>query len=318
MSNLSQPHLHSEARAYEFVEGVLWPHGPVCPRCGGLDRIGKLNGKSTRPGVYKCYECRKPFRVTVGTIFEKSHIPLHKWLQAVLLLCSSKKGFSARQFARILDLTPTSAWFMAHRLREAMREGALDALTGVVEVDETVYGRAATHPKGRQKYPTSMHKNIVLSLVERGGKVRSFHIENMSVSQIIPVVNANVSRETQLMTDKARYYANRLRDYASHDRVDHSKDEYVRHEEGRPAIHTNTIENVFSVFKRGMRGVYQHCKEKHLHRYLAEFDFRYNARSALGVEDLERAEKALRGVAGKRLTYRKARPGRAQQEGEQA
>ncbi|MGH9638312.1 MAG: IS1595 family transposase, partial [Candidatus Angelobacter sp.] len=168
-SKLSQPHLHSEAAAYNFVEAILWPHGPVCPRCGSLDRIGKLTGKSTRRGVYKCYSCRKPFRVTVGTIFEKSHIPLHKWLQAFLLMAGSKKGFSARQFARTLDLTPTSAWFMAHRIREAMREGALDAFTGIVEIDETIYGRAATHPKGRRikatsrtnRITNSAHKNVI-------------------------------------------------------------------------------------------------------------------------------------------------------------
>lgn len=322
MSTLSQAHLHDEAAAYRFIENSLWPNGPVCPRCGSLDRIGKLQGKSTRAGVYKCYSCRKPFRVTVGTIFEKSHIPLHQWLQAILLMCASKKGFSARQLARTLDLTPTSAWFMAHRIREAMREGALEPFTGIVEIDETIYGRAATHPVGRRPKQTAKtnritnaaHKNVVLSLVQRGGKVRSFHIEGSTVSQVIPIVNDNVSKEARVMTDSAQIYKYRLGDFASHDRVDHSKDEYVRYEEGRPAIHTNTVEGYYSVFKRGMRGVYQHCKEKHLHRYLAEFDFRYNARSALGVEDLERAERALRGVSGKRLTYRKARPGRANQE----
>jgi transposase-like protein len=310
--------LHDEEAAYRFVEAHLWPHGPVCPRCGGLDRISKMNGKSTRIGVYKCYECRKPFRVTVGTIFEKSHIPLHKWLQAILLLCASKKGFSARQFARMLDLTPTSAWFMAMRIREAMREGALDALTGVVEIDETIFGRAATHPPGRRRgdarITNAAHKNVVLSLVERSGRVRSYHIEGSTVSQVIPIVTENVSRDAAVMTDSAQLYKYRLGDFASHDRVDHSKSEYARHEEGRPLIHTQTVESYFSVFKRGMRGTYQHCKEKHLHRYLAEFDFRHNARSALGVEDLERAEKALRGVKGKRLTYRKARPGSTQQE----
>ena len=277
-----------------------------------------MTGKSTRPGVYKCYSCRKPFRVTVGTVFEKSHIPLHKWLQAILLLCASKKGFSARQLARTLDLTPTSAWFMAMRVREAMREGALDALTGVVEVDETIYGRAATHPPGRRRPDTRItnaaHKNVILSLVQRGGKVRSYHIEGSTVAQVIPIVTENVSREAAVMTDSAQLYKYRLGDFESHDRVDHSKGEYARYELGRHVIHTNTVEGYFSVFKRGMRGVYQHCKEKHLHRYLAEFDFRYNARSALGVEDLERADRALRGVKGKRLTYRKARPGRAQQE----
>jgi transposase-like protein len=308
---LSHPRFQDEQAAYDWVEAHLWPHGPQCPRCGGLDRNTKLNGKSTRIGVYKCKDCRKPYTVKVGTIFEDSHIPMRMWLQAIALLAASKKGISSNQLHRMLGITLKSAWFMSHRIREAMRVGGLKPPMGgeggVVEIDETVYGRAATHPKGRQKYPTSMHKNIVLSLVERGGSVRSFHIENMSVSQTVPLVNANVSRETRLMTDKARYYAQRLRDYASHDRVDHSKDEYVRHEDGRPVIHTNTVEGFFSVFKRGMRGTYQHCKEKHLHRYLAEFDFRYNNRKALGIEDAERAAKMVKGVKGKRLTYRTAR-----------
>jgi hypothetical protein len=180
---------------------------------------------------------------------------------------------------------------------------------GVVEIDETIYGRAATHPKGRKrtanrKYSNSAHKNVLLSLVERGGKVRSFHVAGSTVSEVIPIVQENVSREAQVMTDSAALYRRRLRDFASHDRVDHSKDEYVRYEPGRPVIHTNTVENYFSVFKRGMRGTYQHCKEKHLHRYLAEFDFRYNNRSALGVEDKERTAKSIVGAKGKRLTYR--------------
>jgi transposase-like protein len=308
MSRLSQPHLHDEASAYQFVEAHLWPDGPVCPRCGGLDRIAKLQGKSTRIGVYKCYDCRKLFNVKVGTIFEASHIPLHKWLQAILLLCASKKGFSSHQLARTLDIQVRSAWF---RIREAMRSGELAPMVGVVEIDETIYGRAATHPKGRhydakRKITNSAHKNVILSLVERGGQVRSYHVAGSTVSEVIPIVNANVAQEAAVMTDSAMLYKRRLGHFASHDRVDHSESEYVREEEGRPLIHTNTVEGYFSVFKRGMRGTYQHCKEKHLHRYLAEFDFRYNARVALGVDDEERARRALRGVAGRRLTYRKA------------
>ena len=307
MSSLSQPHLHDEAEAYRFVEAALWPNGPVCHRCGETKRVSKMNGKSTRIGVYKCYVCRKPFRVTVGTVFEASHIPLHKWLQALLLLCSSKKGFSANQLGRTLGIQVRSAWFMGHRIREAMRSGELEPMVGVVEIDETVYGRASTHPQGRQRYSGSQHRNVILSLVQRDGGVRSYHVEGSTVGQVIPIVQENISREAALMTDSAQLYKYQLGKFASHDRVDHSQDEYVRHEEGKPVIHTNTVEGYFSVFKRGMRGTYQHCKEKHLHRYLAEFDFRYNNRSALGVEDLERADKALRGVSGKRLTYRKAR-----------
>jgi hypothetical protein len=276
-----------------------------------LDRIGKMNGRSTRPGVYKCYSCRKPFRVTVGTVFEKSHIPLHKWLQAILLLCSSKKGFSARQFARILDLTPTSAWFMAHRVREAMRSGALTPAMGsgtqFVEVDETFIG----NKKGSVKRRGHGHKNVVLTLVERGRDARSFHIDRASAEEIYPILYANIDREAKVATDEGGQYAALKSIFREHDTVNHKADEWRRGD-----VHTNTVEGYFSLFKRGMKGIYQHCSEKHLHRYLAEFDFRYNARSALGVEDLQRAELALRGVKGKRLTYRKAH--RRTEEGAQA
>jgi transposase-like protein len=312
-----------EAEAYKWVEAQLWPDGPVCPRCGQVkDRITKLQGKSTRIGVYKCKDCRKPFTVKVGTIFEDSHIPMRMWLQAIALLTASKKGISSNQLHRMLGITLKSAWFMSHRIREAMRSGELippklGGGGGVVEVDETIYGRAATHPKGRRNDPNrkitnSAHKNVVLSLVERGGQVRSYHVEGSTVSEVIPVVNANVSREAQMMTDAAQLYKYRLGTFASHDRVDHSKGEYALYPQGRPVVHTNTVENVFSVFKRGMRGVYQHCKENHLHRYLAEFDFRYNNRVALGVHDDVRAEKALKGVKGKRLSYQTTRGRRSE------
>lgn len=315
-SLLSQKHLQDEEAAYAWVEAHVWPEGPICPKCGSVERISKMQGKATRFGLYKCYACRSQFRVTVGTIFEKSHIPLHIWLQAFYLMAGSKKGISSNQLHRTLGVTLKSAWFMSHRIREAMRDGELKPPMGgnggIVEVDETIFGRAATHPKGRKPKQTaktnritnSAHKNVVLSLVERGGQVRSYHVEGSTVAQVIPIVQANVSREAQMMTDKAQLYRHRLGDFASHDRVDHSKDEYVRYEPGRPVIHTNTAENVFSVFKRGMRGTYQHCAEKHLHRYLAEFDFRYNNRKALGIEDEERAGNMIKGVKGKRLTYR--------------
>jgi transposase-like protein len=311
-----------EAEAYKWVEAHLWPDGPVCPRCGqvGLDRIAKLKGKSTRIGVYKCRDCRKPFTVKVGTIFEDSHIPMRLWLQAIALLCASKKGISSNQLHRMMGITLKSAWFMSHRIREAMRAGELAPMGGgggIVEIDETIYGRAATHPKGRgplmrRGITNSAHRNVILALVERGGNVRSYHVSGSTVSEVIPIVNENVSKEAALMTDAAQLYKYRLGSFASHDRVDHSKDEYARYEEGRPVIHTNTVENVFSVFKRGMRGTYQHCKEKHLHRYLAEFDFRYNARVALGVDDQQRAARLLKGVKGKRLTYQTTRRQRPQ------
>jgi ISXO2-like transposase domain len=246
--------------------------------------------------------------VTVGTIFEASHVPLRLWLQAFYLIAGSKKGISANQLHRTLGVTLKTAWFMGHRIREAMRIGSLIPPMGgegnVVEIDETIHGRASSHPKGRGKFYNSVHKNVILSLVERGGSVRSYHVAASSISEVIPIINANVKRETALMTDAAQIYKFRLSNFASHDRVDHSKNEYVRCVNGAPTVHTNTVEGYFSLFKRGMRGVYQHCQEKHLHRYLAEFDFRYNNRIALGVTDEARAAKMLKGAQGKRLTYR--------------
>ncbi|MGE8940646.1 IS1595 family transposase [Leptospira interrogans] len=314
MSLLAQKHLQDEEAAYNWVEAQVWPRGAQCPHCFEQKRVSKMQGKATRFGLYKCYACRKQFRVTVGTIFEKSHVPLYLWLQAFYLIAGSKKGISANQLHRTLGVTLKTAWFMGHRIREAMRAGSLRAPMGgnggVVEVDETIYGRASTHPKGRKrpdkKITNSAHKNVILSLVERGGEVRSYHVTGSTVSEVIPIVEANISHEAAVMTDAAMLYKQMNKDgrFASHDRVDHSKAEYARYEEGRPVIHTNTVEGYFSVFKRGMRGTYQHCAEKHLHRYLAEFDFRYNNRVALGVDDEQRAVKMVKGVRGKRLTYR--------------
>lgn len=329
MSVLNAKHFHDEAAAFAEMEAILWPDGPVCPHCGGMDRVYVLKGVRTKPskkspegierhGLKKCGHCLKQFTVRIGTVFEDSRAPLHKWWQAVHLLASSKKGISSHQLHRMLEVQYNTAWFMSHRIREAMRVGGLEPPMGsdggIVEIDETIYGRAATHPKGRHRkvkgkanlrITNSAHKNVILSLVERGGNVRSYHVAGSTVGEIIPIVNENVSHEAAVMTDSAMLYKNRLKNrFASHDRVDHSKEEYARYEDGRPVIHTNTVEGYFSVFKRGMRGTYQHCKEKHLHRYLAEFDFRYNNRSALNVEDKERAIKAVVGAKGKRLTYR--------------
>ena len=318
MAMLDQKHLLDEEAAYAWVEAHLWPHGPQCPHCYEQKRVSKMHGKSTRFGLYKCYACRKQFRVTVGTIFEKSHVPLRLWLQAFNLIASSKKGISSNQLHRTLGVTLKTAWFMGHRIREAMRTGSLVPPMGgageVVEIDETIYGRASTHPKGRSKgqgFYGSVHKNVILSLVQRDGGVRSFHVAGSAISDLIPIINKNVRKESAIMTDAARWYMNMnkpdadgQRKFASHDTVDHTKEEYVRAEQGKPLIHTNSVEGYFSVFKRGMRGVYQHCKEKHLHRYLAEFDFRYSNRVRLGVSDEQRAIKMLKGVRGKRLTYR--------------
>lgn len=308
MSLISQKHLQNEEAAYKWVEARIWPHGAQCPHCFEKERVSKMEGQATRFGLYKCYACRKQFRVTVGTIFEQSKVPLHLWLQAFYLIAGSKKGISANQLHRTLGVTLKTAWFMGHRIREAMRIGSLTPPMGgeggVVEVDETIYGRASTYPKGRGKFYNAAHKNVILSLVERGGNVRSYHIAGSTVGEVIPIVNANVRKETFMMTDSAQLYKYQLSTFARHDRVDHSKEEYVRYVKGAPSIHTNTVEGYFSLFKRGMRGVYQHCKEKHLHRYLAEFDFRYNNRVALGITDEARAMKMVKGAQGRRLTYR--------------
>ena len=305
MSLLSQKHLQNEEAAYAWVEAHLWPNGPVCPHCKGTERISKMQGKATRFGLYKCYACRKQFRVTVGTIFEKSHVPLYMWLQAFYLIAGSKKGISANQLHRTLGLTLKTAWFVGHRIREAMRTGSLvppmGGEGGVVEIDETYIGQREGVEKAKHG---SSHKNVVISLVERGGEVRSFHVDRADMYTVTSIARENVAKETRIMTDEAKSYQSLHMTFKSHDAVNHSQDEWTREEEGKPLIHTNTAESYFSVFKRGMRGVYQHCDEKHLHRYLAEFDFRHNNRKALGIEDEARAVKMVKGVQGRRLTYR--------------
>lgn len=306
-SSLSAPHFHNEEAAYQFVEARIWPNGPVCPKCGVIGGHYKLNGKSTRIGVHKCGSCRKPFTVKIGTIFEASHIPLNVWLQAMFLVASSKKGVSSNQLHCMLGITLKSAWFMSHRIREAMRENGLEVFGvdgGVVEVDETFIGHDKTiKPKGEKKGRGFHHKNKVLSLVDRNsGKARSIVVNDVKASTLAPIIRENLAKEAKLMTDEASYYTLVGREFAAHNVVRHMAGEYVSKENRE--IHTNTIEGFFSVLKRGMKGVYQHCAHNHLHRYLAEFDFRYNNRKALGVEDQERAEKLLLGLKGKRLTYR--------------
>ena len=299
-ANLQNPIFTDETKAREWLEARVWPQGPICPHCGVTsEHVTKLEGSKHRPGLYQCNECREQFTVTVGTVFERSKLPLTKWLAALFLLTASKKGVSAHQIHRSLAISYKSAWFMMHRLREALRVGGLAPMGGAgktVEVDETYIGKQQGHAKGRG----GAHKNIVLTLVERGGSARSFHVDSFSVSQVAPIVRMNVRRESKLMTDEANQYVNLGKEFAEHGSVQHSTKEYVRGE-----IHTNTIEGYYSIFKRGMKGVYQHCGEKHLHRYLAEFDFRYSNRAALGVTDLMRAELAAKGIVGKRLTYRR-------------
>jgi transposase-like protein len=300
-SALSALHFHSEEAAYAYVEARIWPEGPTCPHCGGVERIGKMGGKSTRIGAYKCYQCRKPFTVKIGTIFEASHVPLNVWLQAMYLIAGSKKGISSNQLHRTLGVTLKTAWFMSHRIREAMRDGGLAGFGGnggIVEVDETFIGRRA----GREVRSGHSHKMKVLALIDRDSRrARSMVIDTLSSGEIIPLVLNNVSRESHIFTDEATQYKVVTRFFASHQTVNHKQDEYVR-----GMVHTNTVEGYFSIFKRGMRGIYQHCAEKHLHRYLAEFDFRYSNREANGVDDRARADILLAGVVGKRLTYQRA------------
>jgi transposase-like protein len=300
MSILSAEHFHDEAKAYDFVEALIWPEGPVCPHCMEKARVSKMNGKSTRIGTYKCYACRKPFTVKIGSIFEASHIPMRIWLQAIFLLSSSKKGMSSNQLHRALGVTLKSAWFMSHRIREAMRSDSLAPMGGgggIVEVDETFIGKKAQAPKVVGGYA---HKNAVLTLVSRDGEARSFHIDEANTKNIMPIIRRNLASEAKVITDDAGYYRNLDKEYM-HAFVNHSAGQY-----GRGIIHTNTIEGYYSIFKRGMKGVYQHCSEKHLHRYLAEFDFRYSNRIKLGVNDEARATRAIKGAPGKRLTYREA------------
>ena len=231
MSVFSAPHFHDEAAAYEYVEALLWPNGPVCPHCGETERISKMKGKSTRIGAYKCYACRKPMTVKIGTIFEDSHVPMHMWLQAFHLMCSSKKGCSANQLARTLGVHIRTGWHLGHRIREAMRSGPLAPMGGVVEVDETFIGRKAGAPKRRG----TGHKHAVLSLVERGGSVRSVHVADIKARTVVPIVKANVAKEARVMTDDALQYEGKLGDYAEHGVINHSAEEYVRGD-----IHTNT------------------------------------------------------------------------------
>ena len=291
------------AKAREWLESLLWAGGRSCGYCGTLEASTPLKG---REGYYQCKACRKQFTVMVGTVFERSHIPLNKWLMAAFLLSASKKGISAHQGHRMLGITYKSAWFMWHRRREAMKAGQLPPLGGAgqtVEADETFIGKKHGHKKGRGGHA---HKNAVLSLVERGGAVRSFHIDRVGAREVGEIVAKNVKRETTLMTDEGRHYETVGGQFADHQAVEHTRDEYVRGD-----AHTNTVEGFYSIFKRGMKGVYQHCDERHLHRYLAEFDFRYSNRAKLGVDDSQRATKMLQGIVGKRLTYRRINEGEA-------
>ncbi|MCR6644898.1 MAG: IS1595 family transposase [Terricaulis sp.] len=313
--NLQQPHFHDDDAARVYFERIRWPDGRVCPHCGviGAEYVTK------RPGRYRCAakECRKDFSTTTGTVMEQSHIGLSKWLWVFYQMCASKKGISSHQVRRSLGVSMKAAWFMTHRVREAMKAGGLAAPLGgagkVVEVDETYHGKISEaqprYSKVRRgssigsRY-TIGDKRAIVTLVERGGQSRSFHVASADMATVSKIVRENVDRESRLHTDGSKLYVKVGKDFAAHESVDHSKEEYVRYEPTGP-VHNNSAESYFSVFKRGMKGVYQHCQEKHLHRYLAEFDYRHNTRTKLGVDDKQRADLLLAGAEGKRLTYRR-------------
>lgn len=279
MFDLTNPIFTDADKARAHLESINWPEGPYCPHCGETDNVHRLQGKSHRAGLIQCNSCLKNFTVTVGTVFERSKIGLHKWMLATYLLASSKKGMSAHQLHRIMGVTYKTAWFLAHRVRHAMEtepSGLMGSGGQIVEADETYIGRKTGHKKNRAAWG---HKNTVVSLIQRGGKVRSTHVSGKLFDNVKEIMKG-VSPNARLSTDEATLYWKIGKQFAEHLTVKHSKYEWVRGD-----AHINTLEGYFSVFKRGMKGVYQHCQSKHLHRYLAEFDFRYNHRSSLGIED---------------------------------
>ncbi|HVZ27136.1 MAG TPA: IS1595 family transposase [Rhizomicrobium sp.] len=315
MSILDATFFRKEEAAYNKLESVLWPNGTECPHCGVVDtgiKIAANPEKKVRFGLWKCADCKKQFTVTVGTVFESSHIPLHKWLQAAYLLNSSKKGISAKQIERTLQVTYKTAWFMMHRLREAMiPAGKLPPMGGegrVIEADETYMGKRDGKPSkpdtfvtgfGWMSHPKIDTQRKIVALVERGGSARSFLVEKVDGNTIRKILLTNADRKSTVMTDEHPVYTRPAGMFEDHQTVNHGEYEYAR-----GAASTNTVEGYFSIFKRGMKGIYQHCSEKHLHRYLAEFDFRYSNRERLGVNDVARTAKALIGAKGKRLQYR--------------
>jgi transposase-like protein len=296
-----------ENAAREHLESLNWPDGPVCPHCGVVNEATKLAGKSTRPGVYKCRPCQKPFSVTVGTVFERSKIKLNVWVHAVDLYTASKKGFSAHQLHRTLGVTYKTAWFMAMRIREAMKPDAKEGPMGghgkIIEADTTYVGGKESNKHRNKRDPKKiggMGKQIVHTLVERDGSARSHHIANIGGATLRPILVAQVSRKSTLMTDTAGGYMGVGKEFERHEMVDHGIGEYVRGD-----AHSNTVEGYFAILKRGINGTYHHVSEAHLKRYLSEFDFRYTYRMKLGYSDAMRADKAMQGIVGKRLMYRR-------------
>ena len=316
-TDLTNPVFHNDEAARAYFETLHWPEGPVCPHCGVINQATPLKGEAHRSGLYKCRACEEQFSVTVGTVMESSHVPLHKWALAFRLMAGSKKGVSAHQLMRELGLRSyRTAWFLAHRVREAMAVPDPEPRGGkgkTVEVDETYISTPEdvfVSGKGWQSKRGTATKQKVLTMVERKGRAVSVKVEDLTIPTIKQVLGAHIVLDSTLNTDEAQWYKQPGKAFANHEAVNHGDGEYVRGD-----TTTNTVEGYFSIFKRGMVGVYQHCGEQHLHRYLSEFDFRYSNRSALGVEDTERTALAAKGARGKRLTYRQPRPARAPQTG---
>ena len=304
MSDLSNPIFHDADKAREWLEARVWKDGRICPHCGVVDQSTLMKGQSHRPGLYQCNACREPFTVTVGTLYERSKVPLNKWLMVTHLLMASKKGMSALQVSRMIGLSYKTTWFLCHRIRESLRDTPDLKLGGqnkVVEADESYVGGKAKNRAFREAAP----KKAVVSLVERDGHVRSFHVANVTASTVRPIIAKNVETVTNLMTDEAPLYGKIGKTMNSHRTVNHSANEYARL---GGYIHINTAENFFSILKRGIIGSYHHVSEAHLHRYLGEFDFRYNNRA---ISDAERMSKSIGGIVGKRLTYRRVGEARA-------
>ena len=312
-NNLDKQIFHDDDKARAWLEAQVWPNGPVCPHCGAVRGLCRMQGLAHRPGAFQCNQCREQFTVTVGTVFERSKVPLHTWLHALYLMNASKKGVSAKQIERMTGVTYKTAWFMMHRIREAMaNRSGLPPMGGegmVVEADETYFGkqdepgertrtRLGPYTKGGRSGPGG--KRAIVALVERGGSARTFHVDHATKATVQQIIRENVAAESRLHTDESPLYNNSDEHVTEHETIKHTAGEYVRGD-----VTTNHVEGYFSVFKRGMKGIYQHCGEKHLHRYLSEFDFRFSNRAALGVSDMERTEKAAAGIVGKRLTYRR-------------
>jgi transposase-like protein len=308
MSALNQPHFQDQIKAREWLEALLWPNGAICPHCASISKEHyALKGNGHRPGLWMCKDCREQFTVTVGTVFERSKIALHIWLQAVYYICSSKKGMSSHQLHRTLGVTYKTAWFMTHRIREAMRTGGglLGGGGKPVEADETYYGKEPGREMNSRyggKHGGGHHRNKIVALVDREGHARSFHVANIDANHLKPILLANIDRNTRVFTDTAGHYRKmHLKDeFKSHEMVNHSAFEYARGD-----VNTNTVESYFGLLKRGLYGTYHHVSHAHLQRYCDEFDFRFSHRTSLGVSDAQRATAALKQISGKRLTYRR-------------